>query len=254
MARLRLLVDTREHALMTELDRRLSSAQEPVMECRSEMLDVGDVHICVDDAVAILVERKTLADLAASMRDGRYSEQKARAVASGAGQIMYVIEVTHGALHLGDGAMSDVNGMPAARIQGCIMSLIRSERIRIVFTRSVDETAGLLIRLGGVLLRRADDAKDNVSYERVACAASSVRARKRDNVDPRLCYLQQLCQIPGVSHGIATSIASAYPTMRALLSMLEGLPDDQARQAQLAKVPMVGRKLSDRLCQFMFPT
>ena len=273
---LELLVDTRERALLAELTRRQSSQSVCKFECRSEMLDIGDVHVRLvggaSPVLAILVERKTLGDLAASIRDGRYHEQKERSAASGAVRVLYVIEASPGALQLGDGPMPDVYGMPAARVQGCITSLLLSERVKVVITRSVEETAGLLVRLGAALLRRAESdasghahahahahadahahahAHADARYERSACTASAVRVRKRDNVDPRLCYLQQLCQVPGVSHGIATSIASAYPTMRALLSSLEGLPDDRAREAQLSKVPMVGRKLSARLCEYM---
>lgn len=261
MAKVRITVDTRERALMSELNRIMSDVS-PVVECHSEMLDVGDVHMHLEDdcgtpQLVVLVERKTLADLASSIRDGRYREQKERAVATGVSNIMYIIEATPGSLNLGYGTMSDVNGMPAARLQGCIASMILSNKISVTVTRSVEETAGFLVRLGSMLTKRAmADTKvvmdASARYEQSACSASSVRTRKRDNVDPRLCYLQQLCQVPGISHGIATSIASAYPTMRALISSLEVLPDNHAREAQLAKVPMVGRKLSARLCEFMF--
>jgi len=247
---------------MAELTRQLAArpAAFASVTCSSAMLDIGDVHIRLDpdgdDAPpAILVERKTLADLAASLADGRYHEQKERSAASGSGQVVYVLEAHPSKLHFGDG-MADVNGMSAARVQGCLFSLLLTTQV--IVTRSVEETAGMLIRLGAAAQRRVQADKgqgqgqgQNARYVRAACAAASVRVRKRDNVDPSLCFLQQLCQIPGVSHGIATSIAKSFSTMRELISALEQAPDGRAREAQLSKVPMVGRKLSARICQFL---
>ena len=66
-------VDTREDALHGMF--KLNSAHE----LRSESLPVGDVIISsTDETVRIVFERKTLLDLAASIRDGRYKEQSHR--------------------------------------------------------------------------------------------------------------------------------------------------------------------------------
>ena len=51
-------------------------------------LDVGDVVLTGDSGAVVLIERKTWADLAKSLTDGRYAEQKARllsCVAAGCG-------------------------------------------------------------------------------------------------------------------------------------------------------------------------
>ena len=73
-------VDTNagETALFTALQARLGAEQVV-----RERLDVGDVAL-MSDAGALLVERKTWADLAKSLTDGRYAEQKARLLAAAA--------------------------------------------------------------------------------------------------------------------------------------------------------------------------
>jgi ERCC4-type nuclease len=46
---------------------------------KTENLALGDIIICDDDETELLlIERKSLADLAASIKDGRYSEQSYR--------------------------------------------------------------------------------------------------------------------------------------------------------------------------------
>ena len=72
-------VDTNagESALFAALQARLGAEQVV-----RERLDVGDVVLKTDDGgTALVVERKTWADLASSLTDGRYAEQKARLLA-----------------------------------------------------------------------------------------------------------------------------------------------------------------------------
>ena len=41
----------------------------------SAPLEIGDIIVRDDDQVYMIIERKTIADLLASLKDGRYSEQ-----------------------------------------------------------------------------------------------------------------------------------------------------------------------------------
>jgi hypothetical protein len=86
----------------------------------------------------------------------------------------------------------------------------------------------------------------------VACQA--VATRKAKNVDARQCYLQQLSQIPGVSHKIACTIADAEGSgsMAALCARLQALPDDAAREKALQALPLVGPVLSRSIVQKLF--
>ena len=43
-----------------------------------ENLDIGDIVIKDNDKIIMMIERKTLEDLSASIKDGRYKEQKIR--------------------------------------------------------------------------------------------------------------------------------------------------------------------------------
>ena len=138
--------------------------------------------------------------------------------------------------------------MSASRVQGCIVSLLL-QRTPLAMTSSVEETASLLIRLAKAISKTSREQKNpEESYERVACVSSSVNSRKRDNVSPHLCYLQKLCQIPGISHTIAKSVANVYPNMTALCLLLESLSDDKVRVAKLMEVPMIGKTIAVRIC------
>ena len=71
-----LKVDVRENKLI-KLLHNLNS--EHSFTIKVESLHLGDIIICDDDGnELILIERKSLADLASSIRDGRYAEQSYR--------------------------------------------------------------------------------------------------------------------------------------------------------------------------------
>ena len=87
-----LLLDTREHALATELTRiGVPFTVTP--------LDAGDFHIVLASTSTLtppllIAERKSFADFAASNTDGRYREQRARLMAAKATgvAVLYVLE------------------------------------------------------------------------------------------------------------------------------------------------------------------
>jgi ERCC4-type nuclease len=293
-------MDNRERAVTAAL--RLTYAGE--VEVRP--LDVGDVEVRVDGRLKVVVERKSIADLAASIKDGRLYEQKARLKASVAQEhqrqqqedldrqapfskspvILYVIEVGSGPSFCFDDARmheAGVAGMSRSRLQGCVLSLVLGGT-QTIFVRDVAETAALIRKIAERLEKWSiEDAKTAAKeakavkaanaagaanarpaipfdpkrfYEGIACVASAVRARKGSNVDPHLCYLQQLCQIPGISHSIATAIAAEYGTMGDLCARLggSGAASDirDIRLKALQSIPLVGPKIAARMCEVIF--
>ena len=275
-----LVIDVRERALVRELARRHAAVSVRVVQ-----LDVGDAEIrrfpapMVDgdlgcDRPLLVVERKTWSDLASSIGDGRWAEQRRRLIDTvGAERVAYVIEGGETAWGEGDGderfAFVDdgegcgdaaparrTRGMPS-RVRGAMLSLsIGSSRIAVVRTQDVADTADLLVRAAEYLTspnRASGDASGaSVAYAGAACRASATCQRKRDNVDARQCYLQQLCQLPGVSFSIASGIASTpgFETMRSLLRTLDRLDDDKARITSLQRAPKVGRTIATRILAF----
>ena len=75
---MKIQVDVREKKLIP-LIKALNNDYGYNIEIESKQLDLGDLIVCDDDNNELLIiERKTLTDLASSIRDGRYSEQSYR--------------------------------------------------------------------------------------------------------------------------------------------------------------------------------
>lgn len=72
-------VDTREHDLLQQIN--ILTANIPIFKdivIKSETLPLGDVIICDDKEEKLVIERKSVTDLLASIKDGRYEEQSYR--------------------------------------------------------------------------------------------------------------------------------------------------------------------------------
>ena len=80
------IIDNRERGLIKLLNNIPDEVRITI-----DTLDVGDIVFRNDSSIVLVIERKTVADLDASIIDGRHREQKARLFASES-RFMYVIE------------------------------------------------------------------------------------------------------------------------------------------------------------------
>lgn len=251
---MRLVVDVRERALVESLSFLMRVPEE--LDVRA--LDVGDAQLVADTAthtaeeqeVVVIVERKTLPDLCASIKDGRYREQKARLRDEVARRrpcvAAYVLECFSS---FGKG-MDDAArrcGMSGDALRTVLLDLQFRQDIRVLCTASVEDTAELLY---GMWKRRArlfpPPLEEGERHPHPP--ASLLYAKRNKNVTPATCFRMQLAQIPGVSERIATSLSEKWPTWTALIS------DETTRSVEtIAAVPKVGKKLAERIHAFLFP-
>jgi ERCC4-type nuclease len=125
-------LDTRESELITLLN-----------DVTVKALPVGDIWVGVkeDGAMAeggIVIERKSIRDLEASILDGRYREQRGRILAfceENKTQPMYILE----------GSLSSSTGrLQKSALMKFIQRLILHYQIPVIQTTSIHETAELL--------------------------------------------------------------------------------------------------------------
>lgn len=258
---IRILVDAREHALADALERLVDCT----FSVERKALDVADVQIVhtmsVDGEaeaeaeaetgtgteVLLAIERKTGLDFAASVRDGRYHEQKRRLIdAVGHDRIAYVLE----------GRMMHTRRFlewEDPRVRGCLLALQIKHRTPVVCTLDVLDTAAFVVaaaKQASSFLLGGKVSEVVATYETLAVKASS--ACKRRNVDQRMCFLQQLCQIPGISTTIANHIADAAggaTCMRQLFKYIDSQPN--ATKALLA-IPLVGPKTAASILSMLY--
>ena len=141
------------------------------------------------------------------------------------------------------------------RVRGALLSMLIgvSNRVPVIRTRDVSDTAAFLVKAAEFLTSVDRGGGGGGGYAAAACRASTaVFPKKRDNVDVRQCFLQQLCQVPGVSFVLASSISDVMGvvSMRGLVNAMDGFQDNKARLEALQRVPKVGRKTAERILAF----
>jgi ERCC4-type nuclease len=239
-----IVVDTRER----DLPKALEAAGCTGLTVKP--LDIGDIEVWIQGKRTLVVERKSLSDLAASVKDGRYAEQKARMLASGVNHdiiVMYVVEVGSfaSAFAFDERMKQGIGGLPAATLQSCVVSMLMDARV--AMTRDVADTAAFVLRAAKRLMKHQGAA----SYAHCAAVASVVSSKKRENLDPAACFRHQMVQLPGVSVKLARVLCDKFGSMSQLYSQLTPMAPSE-RVAAFAALPLIGPKKAAQLEAFMF--
>lgn len=221
----RIRVDSREHRIHEFLD--------GLENCSIEQLDIGDIIIEHND-FSLVFERKTYDDLISSVNDGRYREQKQRMLSASPPRFCsYILEGSC------DQSSSIYTGM--------VINTIFRDNMNIIWSRNPCETANWIRKI-------ANKARDHPEYftentqpqSYIACVKT--KTKKSSNIDKQTCYILQLCQIPGVSHKIATEIAKIYSSIPDLISALH---EHQDPAQLLTSINMVGTKKAKTIIDYL---
>ena len=224
-------LDVREAKLKSQLESLLLVSERTRARLVMEQLPLGDVILCDDDGKErVIIERKSLPDLAASIVDGRYKEQ---------GRRLEMMDFPpHNIYYLLEGDIlrfrSKCRTVNSDTIRSTIVSLSFLKGFSVHSVQDVAESARWILKFAD----RLHGSKHRGKYEDVGVgspAASEPPATgsfvdvcsrvKKDQISPDNALPIMLAQIPGVSTVTAEAIASVYPTIYALVRALKDNPD-----------------------------
>ena len=185
-------------------------------EIKSERLPLGDV-ILHDPSQGqglgldiVIFERKTLADLAASIRDGRYKEQSFRLIETAAStgfnthHIVYIIE--------GDLARYDERHTQITKtaLQSAMVSLMYYKGFSVVRTMNVGETADFILHFADKVAKEGPLSVADTTATVTAYSEVSAKKEKRDYITRENIGEIMLSQVPGISAKMAAAILAKY--------------------------------------------
>lgn len=192
-----LILDNREHALI----RSLSATPHEV-----KALTVGDIWIQPPSGQkGLIVERKALADLQASLFDGRYREQKARLLSTCQELGMRPVYVLEGNIAFAPASLS------TAAIRKLINRLQLRYGIAVIQTESVADTAEW------IKTTLEQITADEEAFQPPTCPEGqqqpaywqSLSSSKKQNMDAPTFARQALALCPGLSIKAANAILEA---------------------------------------------
>ena len=163
----------------------------------------------------LIIERKSIRDLEASILDGRYREQRGRILAycqENKAQPMYILE---GSLH------SSTGRLQKKAIMKFINRLIFHYQIPIMQTSNVQETAELL---NALIEQWKDDPKNLQRATELVKVTDGIHIQKKANAgDSKQFGICCLAQCPGVSVKIAEVLIEKFGVMEAPVKEIEEL-------------------------------
>lgn len=231
---LELWLDNRERGLCERL------CVHPFVVCKS--LALGDaVLVDAEQQPLVVFERKTESDLAQSIKDGRYAEQKARLHALQ--HVVYIFESCAAARATGEG---NLHGLSAKAFHTCFLSTLFHPEQRCVFTENLDDTAALLLRTRSYFANTPRSTGEK-KQEDFLCVKRSTC------ITPHNIFKLQLCQVPGVSVKTAEAISHAFQNHAS--AFYAKYHSGESMVEFLASLPVhakkIGRARAIKICEFL---
>lgn len=162
-----------------------------------ENLEHGDMVIYFNDAPIFVFERKTIADLKASIHDGRYKNQKLKMLEKYNNKsIYYIIE-------------GDV-GVQEESVRGAIINTMMRDNICVFMTKDINDTIYIIY---GILDRVIKDPYKYIGTQEVA--SRQVVVSNDDST-----FVNMLCQIPSISLKTAKAVQSVYSSSFDMINSL----------------------------------
>jgi ERCC4-type nuclease len=249
---MRIKIDTRETDLLAKISNLIATV--PLyknIEIISETLLLGDVIIediknVIDGSSSneeiLIIERKSINDLVASIKDGRYEEQSYR--------LNGLPHHNHNIIYMIEGNVSFAkDDATKLTVYSAMFSLNYYKGFSVLRSFHLDESATIICNIAHKLEREKLAGKKTPYYSNnimgvVKASASAshsnpdtligtenknpsatyidmVKRAKKDNITPDNIHEIMLCQIPGISTVSATAIIQKYPTIIDLAKAIE---------------------------------
>ena len=204
------------------------------LEIKYENLELGDFIFQYNNQDILVFERKTLPDLASSIQDCRYSNQKLNLLhVYERKKIYYIIE----------GSIDYVKNEPEKdKLIGSIINTMIRDDIKIFTTKNVIDTYNLLYNISERLIKDinkyiTEDANDNTKV---------LLSKKKKINSKEDCFKYQIMQLPGLSEKTATGIVERFHSMKEFYLELKDLTDDD-KIIILSDIKINNRKISSKV-------
>ena len=130
------IVDNRERKIIDNITKIIPNKYQ------LQNLELGDFVFQIDNIPYIIIERKTVQDLASSIKDGRYKEQKIRLLSEkDKNKNIKIILLIEGNIHTKTG------GIPSATFHSVVINSMIRDGIFVLITKNIEETCNTLVKI-----------------------------------------------------------------------------------------------------------
>jgi ERCC4-type nuclease len=268
-------VDVREQELLEQINQLVLFI--PIfkqIKVISEALPLGDFIIADEKEDKIIIERKTINDLLASIKDGRYDEQSYR--------LNGLNQHNHNIIYLIEGDVNRVNRFKSDNktekltAYSAMFSLNYFKGFSVFRSFSAEESALIICnmayklekdivagkkgfyshlnlvtkmeinepdQIGGQLESEKEQEKDHDNEQSDKDYVNVIKKVKKENITPDNISEIMLCQIPGISSITALAIMDKFKTLPELIKQIE-VNNDCLKDISYTNVKGQTRKIS----------
>ena len=224
-----IIIDTREQDIIKLLE-------DKNIDFKKEQLLVGDIMYKKNDEILYIIERKTIDDLGASIKDGRYKEQKARLLSHyDATKVFYLFE----------GYIDRSKNLDKKSVLGSIINILFRDNIKIINTVNLIQTVDVIEQIKTKYM-----AGKFIEGASISNYTDTIKLNKKDNMTKELCNIIQLATIPGVSKTTGTIIMEKYKTLQHLIEEYKINGELMLKDLVLGKKKL-GKVLSKRIYEYL---
>jgi len=233
-------IDVREAELIKRCQTNIEMiANFKDLKLVQEQLPLGDIIINDGLKDLVIIERKTISDLAASIKDGRYEEQSYR--------LKNLWHHNHNIIYLIEGDFSRFNSFKERIDKQTLYSALTSinyfKGFSVWRSMSIDETALMICNMAYKINKEKDKqpfySNNLITTASTAASASAlegsaveaeptdkdycsvVKKVKKDNITGENIGEIMLCQIPGISSASALAILAQFKTLPSLIKAID---------------------------------
>jgi ERCC4-type nuclease len=205
-----------------------------------ENLLIGDIIIRYNNEIIYIIERKAGGDLYASIKDGRYKEQKSRLISSGLNtkNIIYLLEDLH-----------FINNTIEKILWSAISNTQFRDNMTIFQTKNIQESINYLINLCCSIQKFyiKPEIKDTTSNNKIV----NINIKKT-TINPDQWFKYSLTLIPKCSLNIAEKIFEKYPSIHLLIEEINKNGINCLSDITHGKSSRkLGKKLSNDICSIL---
>jgi ERCC4-type nuclease len=237
-------IDARECELIKKMQYLITNIPSfKEVKLSTESLPLGDIIISDDKEDLLIIERKTINDLSASIKDGRYEEQSYR---------LNGLEIhNHNIIYLIEGNIGNQSPhffkdrVDKLTIYSAIFSVLYYKGFSILRSTDLDETATILCNMVSKMIRMKDkksfysfknelnhelmneqdkNQHDNDNDNETKAYCKVIKKVKKENITEENIGEIMLCQIPGISSQSAIAILNKFNTIGNLLKNIHEDP------------------------------
>lgn len=260
---MKIIVDEREITLYDKMN-SITTENKTSNNLGKMVLTLGDIAILTDDDISVcIIERKSLTDLLASIKDGRYEEQSHR--------LLHASQMhPHNIIYIIEGLITQLRSAAEKKlVYSAITSLNLFKGFSVLRTNSVQETAELILAMTDKIARNyakniplamniqlnkniplagsidiplagpnnsslsnlestivnSEHVNEVISSQNNTNYVNFVKKVKKDNITPENIGEIILSQIPGISSITAIAIMKTYGTFPKLMDAIRLQPD-----------------------------